>query len=168
LQRRLCGILEDKPSLEEDNQVMHPGLKTTRETSERMKRIRQANTEPELAVRRFLTSQNVKYRTCVSTLPGKPDIANQSRRWAIFVHGCFWHGHEGGCALATRPKRNAEFWAEKIHQNQARDHRKEQALRDMGFLVETVWQCETHDEERLRKHLERILALYGRPTPNAT
>ncbi|MDI1484347.1 very short patch repair endonuclease [Polyangium sp. y55x31] len=138
---------------------MRPQLKTTQETSERMKRIRQANTEPELRVRKFLADHGVHYRTCMRSLPGRPDIANQSKGWTIFVHGCFWHGHEGGCSLATRPKRNAEFWAEKIRQNQARDQRKEQALRDRGLMVLTIWQCEAEDEERLRKRLEPILAL---------
>lgn len=135
---------------------MRPRLKTTAESSERMKRIRQSGTVPELRVRKFLFEHGLSYRTCVAGLPGKPDIANKSRRWAIFVHGCYWHGHEG-CRLATVPKTNREFWVEKIKQNQARDRKKEEALRELGFLVETIWQCETVDEEKLRTRLCRIL-----------
>lgn len=143
---------------------MRRRLTTTPETSERMKRIRQSNTEPELRVRQFLANHGVHYRTCVKTLPGRPDIANLSKGWAIFVHGCFWHGHEGGCRLATRPKRNADFWSEKIRQNQARDERKAQALRDMGLLVVTVWQCEAEDEQRLETRLDDLLTRHGTST----
>lgn len=73
-------------------------------------------------------------------LPGRPDISNSSRRWAIFVHGCFWHGHED-CPKARLPRRNAEFWREKVAANAARDARKEEALRALGFDVYVVWEC---------------------------
>lgn len=137
---------------------MRPKLKTTPDASARMKRIRQSGTAPELRVREFLSGRGVQYRACVASLPGKPDIANKTRRWAVFVHGCYWHGHEG-CRLATVPKTNREFWMEKVKQNQARDRKKEEALRAMGFLVETIWQCETLDQEKLESRLCRILAM---------
>jgi len=117
-----------------------------------MRRIRQAHTVPELAVRRALTRLGIRYRVCVTNLPGRPDIVNRSQRWAIFVHGCFWHGHEG-CTLFTRPKTNRAFWSQKIVANRERDARKEQALRDLGYHVETIWQCETEDPTKLAARL---------------
>jgi DNA mismatch endonuclease (patch repair protein) len=88
----------------------------------------------------------------VHNLPGRPDIANKTSRWAIFVHGCFWHGHEG-CVLFTRPKTNRKFWDEKVRANRARDRRKERALADLGFRVLTVWQCELRERARLTRRL---------------
>lgn len=120
--------------------------------TESMSRVRQAHTGPELAVRSLLRELGVGYRTCVHNLPGRPDIANRRSGWAIFVHGCFWHGHEG-CALFTRPKTNRKFWDEKVRANRARDRRKERALADLGFSVLTVWQCELRERARLTRRL---------------
>jgi DNA (cytosine-5)-methyltransferase 1 len=121
-----------------------------------MKRVRQSGTAPELAVRRTLTSMGVSYRTCVRDLPGRPDIVNRKARWALFVHGCFWHGH-AGCKLFTVPKTNARFWSEKVDANRKRDARKSRALRTLGFKVMRVWDCETRDPERLAQRLRRML-----------
>src|SRR5438045_3715628 len=93
---------------------------TDRETSARMKRVRQRDTAPEIALRKWLWRQGYRFRVHNRRLPGTPDLSNTSKRWAIFVNGCFWHGHEG-CARATVPKRNREFWVAKIAANQARD-----------------------------------------------
>jgi DNA mismatch endonuclease (patch repair protein) len=130
-------------------------------TTERMKRVRQAHTAPELAVRSILRELGVRYRTCVDDLPGKPDIANKSAGWAIFVHGCFWHGHPG-CVLFTRPKTNRMFWEEKVRANRARDRRKERALLALGFRVATIWQCELRDHARLSKRLATFFRLHVR------
>lgn len=109
-----------------------------------MRRVRQRDTAPEVAVRRILKGMGVGYRLCPKDLPGSPDIANKTQRWAIFVHGCFWHGHEG-CRLFRVPKTNSEFWRNKVASNQRRDRRKAEQLRNLGLRVLTVWQCELED-----------------------
>lgn len=105
-----------------------------------MQRVRQRNTAPELRLRRWLWRAGHRFVTHAAKLPGRPDLSNTRRKWAIFVHGCFWHGHEG-CPKSRLPKRNVEFWADKIAANVARDARKEEALRELGFDVYVVWDC---------------------------
>lgn len=116
-------------------------------------------TQPELAVRRILRGMNLYFRQNVTNLPGKPDLASKKHRFAIFVHGCFWHGHVG-CPRATLPTSNRWWWREKIEDNRNRDDRKEAALKALGFRVLTIWACELEQplkvERRLRaatKHL---------------
>lgn len=106
-------------------------------TSRRLGRIRQSGTTPEIVVRSMLRSLEASYRLRNRDLPGSPDIANRSRRWAVFVHGCFWHGHRG-CPRATIPKRNRAFWRAKFAANRARDERVLRMLRDAGYRVEVV------------------------------
>lgn len=115
-------------------------LKVDPETSDRMRLVRQVGTAPELALRRWLWRAGIRFRCSNRDLPGTPDIVNRTGKWAIFVHGCFWHGH-GGCRAATVPKRNRQFWLEKIEANKRRDARKVRALRKLGFSVTTVWEC---------------------------
>lgn len=125
------------------------------ETSARLGRIRQQRTRPEILVRRSLHRMGIRFRVGNRDLPGSPDLANRRRRWAIFVHGCFWHHHEG-CRRATVPKRNRAFWLEKFAANQARDGRAVAALEAAGFCVLTIWECEAEDEGRLRAALARL------------
>jgi len=99
-------------------------------------------------VRRILYSLGHRYRVQNRNLPGSPDIANRSRRWAIFVHGCYWHRH-AGCKKATTPKRNSEFWKAKFERNVQRDASAVRELEAMGFRVVTVWECETADFDEL-------------------
>ena len=126
------------------------------ETTARMKAVRQRDTAPELAVRRLVHGLGVRYRVCPRDLPGRPDLVNKSKGWCIFVHGCFWHGHEG-CVLARLPRTNTKWWQEKITANKARDARKEEAMRALGFRVEVVWQCELADEPRLLVRLGTLV-----------
>lgn len=126
-----------------------------RDVHVRMKRIRQRDTEPELLLRKHLTAWGVRYRICPQSLPGRPDVANSARRWAVFVHGCFWHGHRG-CGLATLPKTNTEFWRAKLSANRTRDRRKRLALEAMGFYVVEVWQCQLRDLRVLRRIRDRL------------
>jgi DNA mismatch endonuclease, patch repair protein len=121
-----------------------------------MRSVKREKTKPEIAVARYLSARGIRFRTNVRSLPGSPDLANKSRRFAIYVHGCFWHRHEG-CRRATTPKDNATFWREKFEQNVARDRRKERALRSLGYEVVTVWECETVSEDRLAEALRPIL-----------
>jgi DNA mismatch endonuclease (patch repair protein) len=127
-----------------------------------MRRVRQRDTTPEQAVRRTLRQLGSRYRVCSPSLPGRPDIANQRHRWAIFVHGCFWHAHRR-CPLATIPKSNTAFWRSKFAANRRRDTRKEQALRSLDFRVLVVWQCELANDETLEKRLAQFVAKGGRP-----
>lgn len=121
--------------------------------SENMRRIRSKNTEPELAVRKLLRSLGLTgYRIHRKELPGRPDIAWASRRLAIFVHGCFWHGH--GCKEGIRkPKSNENYWLKKINRNVQRDFEQIEFLRGMGWKVLVIWECEIKDDELTTKKI---------------
>jgi DNA mismatch endonuclease (patch repair protein) len=90
-------------------------------------------------------------------LPGKPDIVLRGKRKAIFVHGCFWHGHS--CKRGQLPSSNASFWAEKIGKNKARDLQTEEQLAELGWTTATVWQCETKQLDELRGRIAEFLAV---------
>lgn len=132
-----------------------PKLETDVDTSNRMRGIRKSSTAPELLVRKWLAAHGLRFRVKNRDLPGSPDIANRARRWVVFVHGCFWHGHDG-CSKATIPKRNTEFWVEKIASNKRRDAAKEAQLRTAGFDVHVVWQCQA---EQLVKQRDQLSSL---------
>jgi len=105
-----------------------------------MRRVKSRDTAPELAVRRILRQAGVGYRLGGAGLPGRPDVVMKGRRIALFVHGCFWHGHD--CARGARqPKANADYWLAKIGRNRERDARNEAALQAGGWTVLTVWEC---------------------------
>lgn len=105
-----------------------------------MRRVRGRDTAPELAVRRVLRAAGVGYRLGGCGLPGRPDVVMKGRRTVIFVHGCFWHGHD--CARGARqPKSNAGYWIAKINRNRARDAAAQTALEAGGWRVLTVWEC---------------------------
>jgi DNA mismatch endonuclease Vsr len=126
-------------------------------TSARLGRVRQKGTSLELEVGRLLRSIGVRYRLQNRDLPGSPDFANRKQRWAVFAHGCFWHAHPG-CARATIPKRNHEFWATKLARNRQRDAEVVAALEAEGFRVLTIWACEVErDSDSARRALEVFL-----------
>lgn len=127
------------------------------ETARRMGGIRQMDTTPEVAVRHALSALGLRYRVRNRDLPGSPDIANRQRRWAVFVHGCYWHRHPG-CRRTTTPKRNAAFWNAKFAANVARDQRSVHELERRGYRVLTIWECETEDA----MNLERIVGPFVR------
>ncbi len=109
-----------------------------------MRRVKAVGTGPELAVRRLIWRLGGRYRLNRKDLPGKPDIVLASRRLVIFVHGCFWHGHD--CARGARiPKANRDYWVAKVARNRTRDLATRQALAEAGWRVETVWECELKD-----------------------
>ena len=127
------------------------------ERSAVMARIKGRDTAPERAVRRLLTALGLRYRLQRRDLPGRPDLALGPRRLAVFVHGCFWHGH--ACARGSRkPKQNAHYWGAKIARNRARDARNAADLDARGWRALIVWECELRDEaaltERLRAELD--------------
>lgn len=115
--------------------------------SRMMAGIRSANTRPERVLRCDLHRRGLRYRLHVRGLPGRPDMVFPRWRAALFVHGCFWHGH--GCALFKWPKSNEAFWRTKIEGNRARDARNADALKAAGWRVGVVWECALrHDAAR--------------------
>lgn len=120
-----------------------------------MSRVPTRDSRPELLVRKMLYDKGYRYRLHPSKLPGRPDIAIPRLRMAIFVHGCFWHGHDG-CVKGGLPKSNVEYWSKKICENRRRDANVLQALAASGWTVEVVWQCETKDPGMLAQRLEEI------------
>ena len=122
-----------------------------------MRRVKEAGTTPELALRRLIWRLGGRYRLNRKDLPGKPDIVLPGRRLAIFVHGCFWHGHD--CARGARtPKQNRDYWLAKVARNRARDTRTRAELEALGWRVETLWECELKDAEGLEPRLAILLA----------
>lgn len=114
---------------------------TPQQRHECMSKIHSKDTRPEQAVRRELWHRGYRFRKCVKTLPGTPDIVLPKYRTVIFINGCFWHGHKG-CSKYVMPKSNVEFWQEKIHRNQERDLVNNQRLESIAWNVITVWECE--------------------------
>lgn len=106
-----------------------------------MSKVGKKATEPEMKLRRALHKTGVRYRVNVRDLPGSPDLVFPKYRAVIFVHGCFWHRHEG-CKYATMPKDRFEFWNTKFEANIARDHRNVGELERLGWRVLVVWECE--------------------------
>lgn len=116
-----------------------------------MAKIRSRDTKPEWLVRRYLFSRGYRYRKNVKGLPGTPDIVLRKYGIVIFIHGCFWHGHD---VDGTMPKTNQEYWRSKIERNKKRDEKNKEALRKMGWRVMTVWECQLKPAVRQKTLLE--------------
>lgn len=116
-----------------------------------MAKIKGKDTKPEWIVRRYLFSRGYRYRKNVKGLPGTPDIVLRKYGIVIFIHGCFWHGHE---VDGTMPKTNREFWKNKIERNKLRDERNKEELRKMGWSVIIVWECQLKPAVRQQTLLE--------------
>lgn len=106
-----------------------------------MSHVKSKNTKPEVLVRRFLFAHGFRFRLYRKDLPGKPDIVLPKYKTAIFINGCFWHGHEN-CKYAKLPETNHKFWLNKINGNVQRDITTSDRLAEMGWRVFTIWQCE--------------------------
>ena len=106
-----------------------------------MSRIKNKNTKPEILVRKFLFANGIRYRLNDKKLPGKPDIVLQKYKTVIFVNGCFWHGHEN-CKYFKLPATRTEWWKEKIEGNIKNDIKKHNQLREAGYKVIVIWECE--------------------------
>lgn len=126
------------------------------ERSRQMALVRSEDTKPEMAVRRLVHGMGYRYRLHCRDLPGKPDMVFRSRRAVVFVHGCFWHRHEG-CSLARLPKSKVDFWTTKLEGNRERDTRKVAELKKSGWRVFVVWECELNNMEALAARLRRFL-----------
>lgn len=127
-----------------------------------MAAIKGKDTKPEMIVRRYLHALGYRYGLHNRKLPGSPDLVFRKYKTVLFIHGCFWHGHEG-CKLYRPPKSNVEFWEQKITRNRARDKKVEEELRRKGWRILTIWECELREKgkreetlHRLRLELERI------------
>lgn len=121
-----------------------------------MGRVRSRDTKPEMMVRRMVHAMGYRYRLHAKDLPGKPDLVFRSRRKVVFVHGCFWHRHPE-CALARLPKSREDFWLPKLDANRRRDMKNERALRDAGWGVLTIWECELGDVAQLKTRIRGFL-----------
>jgi DNA mismatch endonuclease, patch repair protein len=120
-----------------------------------MSRVRQRDTAPELVVRRLLHHRGWRYRLHDRSLPGSPDLVFRRLSKVIFVHGCFWHGHD--CRAGRLPSSRSDYWTPKIEANRARDVRALDKLRALGWNSLVVWQCETKDCEALLHKVESFL-----------
>jgi DNA mismatch endonuclease (patch repair protein) len=128
---------------------------TPAERSAVMKRVRGKHTQPELAVRSMVHRMGFRFALHRRDLPGYPDLVFPARGRVIFVHGCFWHGHT--CrAGRNRPRSNTSYWTAKLDRNQARDVVNRRRLRNLGWQVLVVWECELKNPERLRARIARF------------
>jgi len=124
--------------------------------SANMRAVRAKDTRPELIVRRLAHGMGYRYRLHDRRLPGTPDLVFPSRRSVIFVHGCFWHRHEG-CLRASEPRSNVGFWRPKLARNAARDKEQLRALGKRGWQALVIWECETNNARDLASRLRRFL-----------
>lgn len=128
---------------------------TPEQRSELMRRVKREDTEPEMAVRRAAHAMGYRFRLHCAELTGRPDLVFPSRRTIVFVHGCFWHGHD--CKRGTLPKSRTDYWKSKIERNRRRDADNVAALRESGWKVFVIWECETRNLEQLRWRIAELL-----------
>ena len=133
-----------------------PDRLTYAQRSAHMARIKRAHTKPEMIVRRLLHRLGYRFRLQWKAAPGRPDVAFPGRRSIIFVHGCFWHQHEG-CKLAHVPTTRRPFWERKFERNRARDARDLERASSDGWNSLVVWECETRDETKLAERLRAFI-----------
>ena len=129
--------------------------------SANMRAIRSNDMRPELAVRSLVHKLGYRYRLHGKDLPGKPDLVFTSRHKVIFVHGCFWHGHQG-CSKSRRPSTNCEFWDRKLDETIARDARNVEALIEAGWGVLVIWECWTRDKSTVMQMLGTFINESGK------
>lgn len=133
---------------------------TRLQRSERMSRIRNADTKPEMIVRRLIHGMGYRYRLHVESLPGHPDLVFPSRHRVVFVHGCFWHQH--GCRRYRMPRTRQDFWGPKLSRNRSRDARVRKLLAKQGWHVLVVWECQLQRIDRVGERVRRFLEGDGR------
>ncbi len=119
-----------------------------------MRAVKSRDTAPEMKVRRAAHALGLRFRLNRADLPGKPDLVFPAKRTALFVHGCFWHGHN--CARGARiPQNNRDYWQAKISRNMARDEASLAALRKLGWKPRVIWECQTRDDHALSRLIVR-------------
>ena len=125
--------------------------------TERMQRIRKADTKPEMIVRRMVHAMGYRYRLHDRGLPGNPDIVLARHRKAILVHGCFWHRHD--CPNGRKlPRSKPEYWGPKLAKNRQRDEKNAELLRDQGWSVLVIWECELRTQNLVAQRLSGFLS----------
>jgi DNA mismatch endonuclease (patch repair protein) len=129
--------------------------RTVQQRSANMRAVRSKNTAPEILVRSTLHRLGYRFRLHRRDLPGTPDLVFPARKCVMFIHGCFWHGHE--CARGSLPSTNVTFWQTKIGKNKERDTRAQQELKKSGWKVLAVWECEMKNKIRFQNRLVRFL-----------
>lgn len=122
-----------------------------------MRAVRGVNTQPEMRVRQIAHGLGYRFRLHRRDLPGKPDLAFPGRRKVIFVHGCFWHQHQG-CRRGSAPQSNVGFWRPKLARNKSRDAKQIAAVKRRGWRVLVIWECQTKNKNRLAARLNRFLS----------
>ena len=120
-----------------------------------MSGIKNKNTKPEILVRKELFANGFRYRLYNGKLPGKPDMVFKKYMAVVFVHGCFWHGHD--CRYFVWPKSNREFWRTKINGNKKNDKKVIRELHDMGYRICIVWECITRDQVLFPKAMRKLV-----------
>lgn len=133
---------------------------TPEQRSRCMAAIKSNDTKPEMLVRRYLHANGFRYGLHNKKLPGSPDIVLRRFKTVIFVHGCFWHGHED-CKYYRLPKSNVDFWQSKIDRNRARDKRDIEALRKLGWRVIVIWECELKTVGLRNRTLQQLVDSLG-------
>lgn len=131
---------------------------TSEERSDIMRRVKNKNTRPEIAFRKLLWNMGYRYRKNVTKLPGQPDIVFKGKKKVIFIHGCFWHRHEG-CQHTRTPKSKVDFWTKKFEDTKKRDQRTYDKLRENGWNYLIVWECEIKEKnyECLREKIYEFM-----------
>lgn len=126
--------------------------------SNNMRHIRSSNTKPEITVRRILCSLGYRYRLHRKDLPGKPDLVFAKRKKIIFIHGCFWHQHNLTTCLDSKiPKSNKQYWNQKLKNNVQRDIRNQMTLKELGWDILIIWECEIKNDKKLIKGMQKFL-----------
>ena len=128
---------------------------TPEQRSRCMSAVKGKDTKPEMIVRKYLFSKGLRFRLHVRSLPGNPDIVLPKYKTVVFINGCFWHGHEG-CKYYRLPKSNVEFWESKITNNKNRDVLNEIKLKELGWRVIRIWECEIRRVQDRNQSLERL------------
>lgn len=128
---------------------------TKEKRSWNMSRIRSKHTKPEMIVRKMLHNNGIRYRLHAKDLPGKPDLSNKKKKFAIFVNGCFWHQHQG-CKRANIPKSNKSYWLPKLKRNVERLNNSTSELKAINWKVYKIWECEVKDLENNKELMEII------------
>ena len=147
--RELTVLVKEKSKKTTFDQLSRKGR------SDLMSKIKSKNTKPEIRMRKALHRDGLRYRIHRKDLPGKPDISVAKYNIAIEVRGCFWHGHSR-CKNGHVPRKNTDFWKNKLQTNKARDRRNEKALESMGYRVFVIWECEMQNQQNLNKALLRV------------
>lgn len=129
---------------------------TSEQRKRTMARVKSMNTTPEMIVRRIVHRMGYRYRLHSHQLPGNPDMVFVKRRKIIFVHGCFWHGHECKSGI-KQPKTNSEYWLRKLQRNKSRDTETYEKLKELDWEILVVWECELKNREQLIENLHRYL-----------